>query len=275
MSSRARLAASLSPTARAGLLAATVAACISLERPQSLDGLPTADGGEDASRADVFDAPAADAPESDAETLDAPAPSDVLDARDASDVLDARDASDVLDARDASDVLDARDASDVLDARDASDVLDADVLDARDTDALDASDDRDDGQDVIDGDFAEGGDAGGDADGATCASGQTRCVDRCVNLNSDTANCGVCGQSCERPNSFVRCRLGICSITLCQPGFGNCDDDTVNGCEVRLDSDVAHCGATTATLHDVPLGCTHTVPSEHTRGTWDGRCGGA
>jgi glutamate N-acetyltransferase/amino-acid N-acetyltransferase len=34
-------------------------------------------------------------------------------------------------------------------------------------------------------------------------------------------------------------------------------------------------GATTATLHDVPLGCTHTVPSEHTRGTWDGRCGGA
>jgi hypothetical protein len=32
---------------------------------------------------------------------------------------------------------------------------------------------------------------------------------------------------------------------------------------------------TTATLHDGPLGCTHTVPSEHTRGTWDGRCGGA
>jgi len=32
---------------------------------------------------------------------------------------------------------------------------------------------------------------------------------------------------------------------------------------------------TTATLHDGPLGCTHTVPSEHTRGAWDGRCGGA
>ena len=36
-----------------------------------------------------------------------------------------------------------------------------------------------------------------------------------------------------------------------------------------------HCTTTTATLHDVPLGCTHTVPSEHTRGAWDGRCGGA
>ena len=38
---------------------------------------------------------------------------------------------------------------------------------------------------------------------------------------------------------------------------------------------IAASGATIATLHAVPLGCTRTVPSEHTRRTWNGRGGGA
>jgi hypothetical protein len=33
--------------------------------------------------------------------------------------------------------------------------------------------------------------------------------------------------------------------------------------------------ATTAALHALPVGSTHTVLSEHTRGVWDVRCGGA
>ena len=41
-----------------------------------------------------------------------------------------------------------------------------------------------------------GGGTGGPGAPATCAAGQTRCGDACVDPQSDPRFCGGCGQSC-------------------------------------------------------------------------------
>jgi hypothetical protein len=49
-------------------------------------------------------------------------------------------------------------------------------------------------------------------------------------------NCGACGNNCTQPPNAVRntCARGFCSTTFfCLLGFGNCNDDTTDGCEVR------------------------------------------
>ena len=68
--------------------------------------------------------------------------------------------------------------------------------------------------------------------GGTCGvSGQTACGTSCVNLQSDPANCGACGQSCG-PGGV--CSAGVCS---CQAGMTLC-----NGACVDTLSNGAHCG---------------------------------
>lgn len=42
-----------------------------------------------------------------------------------------------------------------------------------------------------------------------CPSGQACCTDGCVDLNTDIANCGICGAMCT--NQADRCTLGVCS----------------------------------------------------------------
>ncbi|MFO0628144.1 MAG: hypothetical protein U0325_21390 [Polyangiales bacterium] len=40
-----------------------------------------------------------------------------------------------------------------------------------------------------------------------CATGQTLCSGRCVNLQTDITNCGACGTTCNR---LQRCLMGAC-----------------------------------------------------------------
>lgn len=59
---------------------------------------------------------------------------------------------------------------------------------------------------------------------------------------TDPTTCGGCGKKCNSTNGVAGCVNGTCNL-LCNPGFGNCDNDIDNGCEVNLQTHVSNCGA--------------------------------
>jgi Stigma-specific protein, Stig1 len=70
--------------------------------------------------------------------------------------------------------------------------------------------------------------------GEECPAGQVLCGEACVDLLSDSANCGVCGQVCE---SDKTCSQGAC-VEECPAGQVHC-----GGACVDLLSDSVNCGA--------------------------------
>ena len=82
---------------------------------------------------------------------------------------------------------------------------------------------------------------------AACDAGFADCNhwsgDGCeVPVAADLKNCGACGNLCTAINGTAACVKGVCQIA-CKPGFGNCDGDAANGCEVNLLGDDGNCGA--------------------------------
>ena len=55
-------------------------------------------------------------------------------------------------------------------------------------------------------------------------------------------NCGLCGARCALPGAETRCTAGRCELVACESRYGDCDDETGNGCEVPLVS-LDNCGA--------------------------------
>jgi hypothetical protein len=79
-----------------------------------------------------------------------------------------------------------------------------------------------------------------------CAAGTANCNgderDGCETSLSTNSNCGACGTVCTSgPRSTPMCTAGGCRIS-CDPGFGDCDGDPRNGCEVDLNRSTEHCG---------------------------------
>lgn len=72
-----------------------------------------------------------------------------------------------------------------------------------------------------------------------CPDGYYRCDDTCVDLMSDSSNCGACNSTCW-PATF--CSGGLCIYPVCDPGMADCDRSSVNGCETDILSDPNHCG---------------------------------
>jgi len=56
------------------------------------------------------------------------------------------------------------------------------------------------------------------------------------------ANCGVCGQVCDAPNASETCTGGVCRVGTCDPAWGDCDSNVLNGCETRIDTPL-NCGS--------------------------------
>jgi hypothetical protein len=67
------------------------------------------------------------------------------------------------------------------------------------------------------------------ANGCPCGAGQTNCSGTCVNLSSDLANCGSCGNACPGvPNGVPVCIGGGCDIECAlaaDPCGGECCGD--------------------------------------------------
>jgi len=75
----------------------------------------------------------------------------------------------------------------------------------------------------------------GDCDGNAANGCET-------NLNSALAHCGACGRACSLPNATATCAAGSCAIASCAPGFGDCNGNVADGCEVDTRTSVGNCG---------------------------------
>ncbi|MFO0606731.1 MAG: fibrinogen-like YCDxxxxGGGW domain-containing protein [Polyangiales bacterium] len=80
--------------------------------------------------------------------------------------------------------------------------------------------------------------------GSSCGGGTTACSGDCVNTMIDPANCGRCGNACRLANASVNaCSGGACVVGGCNAGFGDCDSNPSNGCEVNVrGADANNCG---------------------------------
>jgi len=89
-------------------------------------------------------------------------------------------------------------------------------------------------------------DAGADAraDAPACAAGRILCDGRCVDP-ADPEHCGACDTRCTADTRCAADDAGVrrCAPSACAAGFGDCDGDAANGCEVSLATSAAHCGA--------------------------------
>jgi hypothetical protein len=68
-------------------------------------------------------------------------------------------------------------------------------------------------------------------------------TNKCVNLSTDLNNCGLCDNVCHFANAVPRCSNSQCDIQLCYPGFSDCNDDILDGCEVNIHTHKENCGA--------------------------------
>ncbi|MBX3182526.1 MAG: hypothetical protein KF915_07850 [Polyangiaceae bacterium] len=90
---------------------------------------------------------------------------------------------------------------------------------------------------------AVAGDGGLDAgEDVECPAAEKWCDGRCVPTDDPQFGCGAGCEPCA-PGMNARCEAGACVLEGCAAGFGNCNLDRTDGCEVSLISDPANCGA--------------------------------
>jgi hypothetical protein len=84
--------------------------------------------------------------------------------------------------------------------------------------------------------------SGGACGALTCTPGAADCADattrRVCNPDGMTYTATSCAAA---PNASGRCAAGACAAS-CNAGFGDCDGNAANGCEVILEGSIAHCG---------------------------------
>ena len=87
---------------------------------------------------------------------------------------------------------------------------------------------------------------GGTCEPGACEAGWGDCngdpTDGCETPTDTEADCGGCELACEPRHGAGVCADGLCRVAGCDPGYGDCDLFSDNGCESTLDS-LTHCGA--------------------------------
>ena len=79
--------------------------------------------------------------------------------------------------------------------------------------------------------------------GKTCMNGWNCCNSGCSDPNNDVMNCNGCGNACKVDNGIPGCKLRQCVIAMCNPGWKNCNNDVMDGCEINTDTNIGNCGA--------------------------------
>ena len=78
----------------------------------------------------------------------------------------------------------------------------------------------------------------------TCVGEFTpNCNGVCLDFSSNVANCGACGTACSFANAIPACQNSNCVISSCTAGWGNCDGNSTNGCEINTSTSVTNCGS--------------------------------
>ncbi|MGC4088596.1 MAG: hypothetical protein QM756_12005 [Polyangiaceae bacterium] len=85
---------------------------------------------------------------------------------------------------------------------------------------------------------------------ATCQAGYANCntsqTDGCERaVSGDIANCGGCNVACSSNHGTPSCTSGVCA-TACSAGYGNCNNNASDGCELATTNDANNCGACNA-----------------------------
>ena len=101
--------------------------------------------------------------------------------------------------------------------------------------------------------------------------GKLCCGNQCVDPATDLANCGACGTPCAPAHGVGQCAGGKCALTSCRTGYGDCNADATDGCEVPLHVDVNNCGMCNTKCsfaHGIP-GCADTCYLAACQFGWD------
>ena len=78
--------------------------------------------------------------------------------------------------------------------------------------------------------------------GANPNSPQVCCGGQCTDASTDPHNCGGCGMACSANHANATCAGGKCAAGSCSVGWGDCNNDPMDGCETALHVDPANCG---------------------------------
>lgn len=84
--------------------------------------------------------------------------------------------------------------------------------------------------------------------GLACPTGQGDCdgvaANGCETDTTSTADhCGNCATACTYANASAQCIASQCSMGSCASGYGDCDQQDTNGCEISTDTDLGNCGS--------------------------------
>jgi hypothetical protein len=81
----------------------------------------------------------------------------------------------------------------------------------------------------------------------TCADGYSDCDANTVNgcekkTSADVNNCGACGKVCDTTLGSATCTTGVCGVSNCRPGLGDCDPNALGTCPTDTTTSVDNCG---------------------------------
>lgn len=101
--------------------------------------------------------------------------------------------------------------------------------------------------------------------GVSCDEGWGDCNgdprDGCEAPLNTLSSCGTCDAACSVGHATPSCFVGACEVGSCAPGWGDCNDSSVDGCEAPLNAP-GSCG-----------GCTPCVLAGAVESCVDGTCG--